>query len=125
MPAARREALKELAKAAAADPNLFRTFGTIEEAISRLRKIRGIGEWTAQYIALRALRETDAFPAADLGLLRGAELIDGAKATPKGSADEIGIMAAMARLCGTASLGCRGGGYFTITEYLCLMSYVC
>ncbi len=83
MPAARREALKELAKAAAADPNLFRTFGTIEEAISRLRKIRGIGEWTAQYIALRALRETDAFPAADLGLLRGVELVDGAKATPK------------------------------------------
>ena len=83
MPAARREALKELAKAAATDPNLFRIFGTIEEAISRLRRIRGIGEWTAQYIALRALRETDAFPAADLGLLRGAELVDGAKATPR------------------------------------------
>jgi AraC family transcriptional regulator of adaptative response / DNA-3-methyladenine glycosylase II len=83
MPAPRREALRELAKAAAADPNLFRTFGTIDEAISRLRRIRGIGEWTAQYIALRALRETDAFPAADLGLLRGAELVDGAKASPK------------------------------------------
>jgi AraC family transcriptional regulator of adaptative response / DNA-3-methyladenine glycosylase II len=73
MPAARRAALKGLAEAAAADPNLFRTFGTIEEAIARLRKIHGIGEWTAQYIALRALRETDAFPAADIGLLRGAE----------------------------------------------------
>ena len=81
MPAARRSALKELAEAAVADPNLFRSFGTIEEAIARLRKIRGIGEWTAQYIALRALRETDAFPAADIGLLRGAELIDGARPT--------------------------------------------
>ncbi|MDQ2947743.1 MAG: 3-methyladenine DNA glycosylase 2, partial [Acidobacteriota bacterium] len=29
------------------------------------------GEWSAQYIALRALRETDAFPASDLGLLQG------------------------------------------------------
>lgn len=81
MPVARRRALKELAETAIADPNLFRSFGTIEEAIARLRKIRGIGEWTAQYIALRALRETDAFPAADLGLLRGAELIEGARPT--------------------------------------------
>jgi AraC family transcriptional regulator of adaptative response / DNA-3-methyladenine glycosylase II len=81
MPAARRSALKELADAAAADPNLFRSFGTIEEAIARLRKICGVGEWTAQYIALRALRETDAFPAADIGLLRGAEVVDGARST--------------------------------------------
>jgi AraC family transcriptional regulator of adaptative response / DNA-3-methyladenine glycosylase II len=81
MPASRRSALKELALAAAGDANLFRPFGTIEEAIARLRKIRGVGEWTAQYIALRALRETDAFPAADIGLLRGAEAVDGAKPT--------------------------------------------
>jgi AraC family transcriptional regulator, regulatory protein of adaptative response / DNA-3-methyladenine glycosylase II len=81
MPVARRSALKELAAAAVADANLFRSFGTIEEAIARLRKIRGVGEWTAQYIALRALRETDAFPAADVGLLRGAEVVDGAKST--------------------------------------------
>jgi AraC family transcriptional regulator of adaptative response / DNA-3-methyladenine glycosylase II len=81
MPAARKTALKELAEAAAADPNLFRPFGTIDEAIARFRKIRGVGEWTAQYIALRALRETDAFPAADIGLLRGAAVVDGAKST--------------------------------------------
>jgi AraC family transcriptional regulator of adaptative response / DNA-3-methyladenine glycosylase II len=81
MPSARRAALQELAKAAAADTNLFRPFGTIEEAIARLRTIRGVGEWTAQYIALRALRETDAFPAADIGLLRGAEVVDGARST--------------------------------------------
>uniref|UniRef100_Q01ZE7 DNA-3-methyladenine glycosylase II n=1 Tax=Solibacter usitatus (strain Ellin6076) TaxID=234267 RepID=Q01ZE7_SOLUE len=79
MPRARISALKELAEAAEADPNLFRPFGTIGEAIARLRTIRGVGEWTAQYIALRALRETDAFPAADIGLLRGAEVVDGAK----------------------------------------------
>lgn len=79
MPGARRVALKELAEAASSDPNLFRPFGTIEEAIAKLRNIRGIGEWTAQYIALRALRETDAFPAADIGLLRGAETVDGAR----------------------------------------------
>jgi AraC family transcriptional regulator of adaptative response / DNA-3-methyladenine glycosylase II len=84
MPAARRAALKELALAAAADANLFRPFGTIEEAIARLRRIPGVGEWTAQYIALRALRETDAFPAADIGLLRGAEVVDGERPTVSG-----------------------------------------
>jgi AraC family transcriptional regulator of adaptative response / DNA-3-methyladenine glycosylase II len=73
--------LKALAEAAAADPNLFRPFGTIEGAILRLRAIRGVGEWTAQYIGLRAFREMDAFPASDIGLLRGAATIDGTRST--------------------------------------------
>ncbi len=82
MPAARQSSLKALAEAAVADPNLFRPFGTIEEAIARFRSIRGVGEWTAQYIALRALREMDAFPASDAGLLRSAALIDGVQPSP-------------------------------------------
>ncbi len=65
-----------------ADPNLFRPFGSIEETIARLRAIRGIGEWTAQYIALRAIREMDAFPATDIGLLRSVASMDGEKTTP-------------------------------------------
>jgi len=35
-----------------------------------LTSIRGIGDWTAQYVAMRALKNPDAFPASDLGLLR-------------------------------------------------------
>jgi AraC family transcriptional regulator of adaptative response / DNA-3-methyladenine glycosylase II len=81
MPRARQKSLKALAEAAATDPNLFRPFGTIEEAIMRLRTIHGVGEWTAQYIALRALREMDAFPASDVGLLRGAAVIEGSRST--------------------------------------------
>jgi AraC family transcriptional regulator, regulatory protein of adaptative response / DNA-3-methyladenine glycosylase II len=77
MPGARQSSLKALAEAAVADPNLFRPFGTIEEAVMRLRNIRGIGEWTAQYIALRAIHEMDAFPSSDIGLLRGAAKMDG------------------------------------------------
>jgi len=84
MPESRRATLKALAEAAAADPHLFRPLGTIEEAIARLRTIRGVGEWTAQYIALRALREMDAFPAADIGLLRGAAMLGGTTSTPAG-----------------------------------------
>ncbi|MGO9596837.1 MAG: DNA-3-methyladenine glycosylase 2 family protein [Isosphaeraceae bacterium] len=43
-----------------------------EQAISGLKELPGIGEWTAHYIAMRALRWPDAFPAADLGLLRAS-----------------------------------------------------
>ncbi len=45
-----------------------------EVAIERLKALPGIGDWTAHYIAMRALRWPDAFPAADLGLLRAAGL---------------------------------------------------
>jgi AraC family transcriptional regulator of adaptative response / DNA-3-methyladenine glycosylase II len=41
----------------------------------------GIGEWTAQYIALRALHEPDAFPASDVGLLRAMDDHLGRRAT--------------------------------------------
>jgi AraC family transcriptional regulator of adaptative response / DNA-3-methyladenine glycosylase II len=82
MPGARLAALRAVAQAAVADPNLFRPFGSIEETVSRLRTIRGIGEWTAHYIALRAIREMDAFPVTDIGLLRSIASMDGAKTTP-------------------------------------------
>ncbi|MGZ8422738.1 MAG: AlkA N-terminal domain-containing protein [Nitrospira sp.] len=77
MPAARRATVKALAQAAAANPGLFMPRGSIEESLAQLRAIRGLGEWTAQYIALRALREPDAFPATDLGILRGAAQLEG------------------------------------------------
>src|SRR5882672_54490 len=40
--------------------------------MERFRALPGIGEWTAQYVAMRALGEPDAIPAADLGLLRAS-----------------------------------------------------
>jgi len=69
MPGARAASIVSLA-AAAANPLLFEPNQGLEESVSRLRALPGIGEWTAQYIAMRALREPDAFPAADIGLLR-------------------------------------------------------
>jgi AraC family transcriptional regulator of adaptative response / DNA-3-methyladenine glycosylase II len=67
---ARAATLKSLAAAVAADPRLLRSHDTLEETVAKLCELPGIGPWTAQYIAMRALREPDAFPAADLGLLR-------------------------------------------------------
>jgi AraC family transcriptional regulator of adaptative response / DNA-3-methyladenine glycosylase II len=82
MPAARRTALQSLARAAIAQPNLFEAANTLEETIARLRAVPGIGEWTAQYIALRGLHHPDAFPASDIGILRNAEQIFGTPLTP-------------------------------------------
>lgn len=70
MPRSRGAALSRMARAAADDPQLFDPGRDLDEAIARLVALPGIGEWTAQYIAMRALREPDAFPAADIGLMR-------------------------------------------------------
>ena len=70
MPRARAAALAGLAAAQLDDPRLFDPRADLEAAVSRLRALPGIGEWTAQYIAMRALRENDAFLAGDVALQR-------------------------------------------------------
>jgi len=82
MPGARAVALKSLAQAVIADPALFDGGGPIEHTVARLTAIRGIGEWTAHYVAMRACRDPDAFPASDVGLLRGAADASGERPTP-------------------------------------------
>ena len=44
-----------------------------DELRASLLAIRGIGEWTADYVAMRALKFPDAFPASDLGLLKAVD----------------------------------------------------
>jgi AraC family transcriptional regulator, regulatory protein of adaptative response / DNA-3-methyladenine glycosylase II len=73
MPRARAAALSALAAVAAQEVRLFAPERDLEETIARLRELPGVGEWTAQYIAMRGLREPDAFPATDIGLLRAME----------------------------------------------------
>ncbi|MBL6937055.1 MAG: helix-turn-helix domain-containing protein [Alphaproteobacteria bacterium] len=84
MPKARIAALKALAEAVAADPKLIEAAGSYDETIQKLLSLPGFGPWTAQYWALRALRDSDAFPAADVGLLRSPVVAtDGKRPTPK------------------------------------------
>ncbi len=77
MPNARALAVTSMAQAIASDPTIFSRGASLEETITKLRSLPGIGEWTAQYIAMRELREPDAFPAADIGLLRAMAAADG------------------------------------------------
>jgi AraC family transcriptional regulator of adaptative response / DNA-3-methyladenine glycosylase II len=82
MPKARRVALSSLAAAVVADPLIFGPRRSLEEAVAQLRSLAGIGEWTAQYIAVRELREPDAFPAADIGLMRVMSNRSGVRPSP-------------------------------------------
>ncbi len=82
VPGARVRALANLAAAAAGEPDLLEPCQGLELAVARLRALPGIGEWTAQYIAMRAMREPDAFPSADVGLLRAVTPPGGSRPTP-------------------------------------------
>ena len=66
----RAKSIRELARAVNDGELSFTTSSSLEGAIERLAALPGIGAWTAHYIAMRALREPDAFPAGDLGLRR-------------------------------------------------------
>jgi AraC family transcriptional regulator of adaptative response / DNA-3-methyladenine glycosylase II len=70
MPEARGAAIRGLARAVADGMPVLEPAPDLETAISRLTALEGLGEWSANYIAMRALREPDAFPAGDLGLRR-------------------------------------------------------
>ncbi|MBB5040064.1 DNA-3-methyladenine glycosylase 2 [Prosthecobacter dejongeii] len=65
---ARAETLKHLASFALQGGLQFPPGLDHESAVAQLVELPGIGPWTAHYIAMRALRFPDAFPAADLGL---------------------------------------------------------
>jgi AraC family transcriptional regulator of adaptative response / DNA-3-methyladenine glycosylase II len=50
----------------------FAPGASLDESIDRLTALKGVGPWTAHYIAMRALRYPDAFPHSDLGLRKAA-----------------------------------------------------
>ena len=74
--------LASLAAAVVADPHVLGAGRTLTECVAQLRALPGIGEWTAQYIALRALGHPDAFPVEDLVLQR-ALMGDGSRLTAR------------------------------------------
>jgi AraC family transcriptional regulator of adaptative response / DNA-3-methyladenine glycosylase II len=68
LPRARAEAIRTLAAAVHEGRLELAAPRGIEDFEKRLTALPGIGPWTAQYVALRAFGEPDAFPAGDLGL---------------------------------------------------------
>jgi AraC family transcriptional regulator of adaptative response / DNA-3-methyladenine glycosylase II len=68
MPGARARGLAAFARAVAEGTVSLAPAADLESAIGAMCAVRGIGPWTAHYVALRGLGEPDAFPASDLGL---------------------------------------------------------
>jgi AraC family transcriptional regulator, regulatory protein of adaptative response / DNA-3-methyladenine glycosylase II len=69
---ARAETIRAFARAVCEGQIRFDGIVNLGEFRARLCEIPGIGKWTAEYAAMRALRDPDAFPADDLGLRRKA-----------------------------------------------------
>lgn len=70
MPGARARTVVALARAVADGRLDLMPNADVETTLERLRSLPGVGEWTAQYIAMRALAWPDAFPHTDLGVMK-------------------------------------------------------
>ena len=70
LPRARARALSSIAAAFAEDPHVLASGRNLHECVTQLARLPGVGQWTAHYIAMRELREPDAFPVGDIGLKR-------------------------------------------------------
>lgn len=73
----RAQTIRSAAKAVVDGTLDFDTSQAPESFCTSLKSIKGIGDWTAEYVAMRALKNPDAFPASDLGLLRAFDIPGG------------------------------------------------
>jgi AraC family transcriptional regulator, regulatory protein of adaptative response / DNA-3-methyladenine glycosylase II len=70
MPGARARTVVAIARAVADGRLALVPNADVEATLAALRALPGVGEWTAQYIAMRALSWPDAFPHTDLGVMK-------------------------------------------------------
>src|SRR5262249_4289263 len=70
MPGARARTVLALAREVAGGRLVLTPNADIEATLDRLRALPGVGDWTAQYIAMRALAWRDAFPDTGLGVMK-------------------------------------------------------
>ena len=71
--ASRARTIRSIARAVIDGTLSFDAAESPDDFCESLQAIKGIGDWTAQYVAMRALKNPDAFPASDLGLLRALD----------------------------------------------------
>ena len=86
MPGARARSIIALARAVADGDLVLMPNADIDATLEQLRALPGIGEWTAQYIAMRALAWPDAFPHTDLGVIRALGVGNARQALAAGEA---------------------------------------
>ncbi|MGH1357314.1 MAG: DNA-3-methyladenine glycosylase 2 family protein [Burkholderiaceae bacterium] len=75
------QTIKTIAKELTQGNLLLSPGAPVDETLAALKALPGVGDWTAQYIAMRALRWPDAFPAADYGVMKALNVKTAAQAT--------------------------------------------
>ncbi len=78
LPKKRAETIQAFARFASEGGLDIKAGAALDTVIAQLKTVAGIGDWTAHYIAMRALRFPNAFPAGDLGLQKAAAKSEGA-----------------------------------------------
>jgi AraC family transcriptional regulator of adaptative response / DNA-3-methyladenine glycosylase II len=86
MPGARARTVVALARAVADGRLALVPNADIDATLETLRTLPGVGEWTAQYIAMRALSWPDAFPHTDLGVMKALGETDARRVLAAGEA---------------------------------------
>jgi AraC family transcriptional regulator, regulatory protein of adaptative response / DNA-3-methyladenine glycosylase II len=86
MPGARARTVVAIARAVVEGDLDLLPNADIDATLERLRALPGVGEWTAQYIAMRALAWPDAFPHTDLGVMKALGESDPRKVLAAGEA---------------------------------------
>ncbi len=102
---ARAQTLHALAVEVAAQRLRLAPLEPLEATLQGLLAIRGIGDWTAQYVAMRALSWPNAFPAGDLVLRQHLGVKDGGA-----NGRDRGSVGALARLCDRPSMAASRQG---------------
>ena len=72
----RQAAIQAIASAVINDRLQLHARADVAATVAALKALPGIGDWTAQYIAMRALRWPDAFPSGDVALHKALGLQD-------------------------------------------------
>jgi len=83
MPKSRGRTLSAVAQALLDDPQVFQPKASLKEGVARLVALPGIGDWTAQYIAMRHMREQDAFASGDIALINALVALEGGPVSPR------------------------------------------
>ncbi|WDY60091.1 DNA-3-methyladenine glycosylase family protein [Pseudomonas sp. PSKL.D1] len=80
MPRARAATLGTLARALVEQPGLLRQGQPLDAVLGNLCRLKGIGPWSAHYLALRQVGAADALPLGDVALIKALRLLEGADA---------------------------------------------
>jgi AraC family transcriptional regulator of adaptative response / DNA-3-methyladenine glycosylase II len=104
----RQAAIVGIAQAVADKRLQLHSGADVNATLATLKELPGIGDWTAQYIAMRALRWPDAFPAGDVALHKALG-VQGMKNPAREAEAGLGRLETLAQLRGDTRLERHAG----------------